>query len=105
MTWGSMTPSLLPNISVNLMAHYFIVRCSVFITLLKDDMEGKALPEMMISQIASPERKQYSPCKQMGSSTLPWDEKDNLQKESYCVGSSDLVQAASHKYVNAEVTM
>lgn len=102
MPWGSITPSLLPKISVNLTAHHFTVRSSVLITLLKEDMEGRVLSEMMISQIVSLEHNQYSQCKQMGSSTLPWGD---LQKESYCVGSSDLVQAASHKYVNAEVTM
>lgn len=69
-------------------------------------MEGRDLPEMMmISQIASPKHNQYSQSKQMGSSPLPWGEEDNLQRESYCVGPSDLLQAACHKYDNAEVTM
>lgn len=50
MTWGSITTSLLHNISVNLMTHHFTVISSVFI-FMREHMEGGALPEIMTSQV------------------------------------------------------
>lgn len=102
MTWRFTTTSLLPNISVNLMTHHVTIRSSV-VTFMGEHMEGKALLEMMTSQIVSPAHNPcsqgcvcLSPATQMGLSAL-LRQKDDPQREGYYVGSLLLVQSASHK--------
>lgn len=60
MTWGSITTSLLPSISMNPVTHHFTVISGVFKNVVREHMEGRVLPEKMTSQIASPEHNQCS---------------------------------------------
>lgn len=102
MTWGSITTSPLPKVSVNLTTYHFTAR-SCFNHFAKENTEGGNMPEMMTFQKASSKHSQHSQglvylsLANMNLSTPPWEEADNPQRERYCVGSSRPAQTASHK--------
>ena len=89
MTWGSITTSSLPKVSVNLMTHHFTVR-SCFNHFEKENMEGRNMPEMMTFQKASSKHSQHSQglvCLSLANvslSTPPWEEEDNPQGTLLC---------------------